>query len=359
MRVLLRLGDVELPQAVRGDHLGERLARRSARRRRPGSRGRPGSGSSSSGRTRRRAAARMSCRARSGRKLKKIAASSRPKARGRRGSTGSMNSSVTPARVARLDGRHGVRRRRPSPRPDRGQRAVGALPALVAVHRVVAADDGRDRRPRPTSSRRSRGRGVRRHVAAVRERVDDRPLRRARGAGRARAAPAGGRCGSGRRRRRRARAGGRRPPRSRARANAPTSASFSKNAPRRDRAVHALQILVDDPARSRSSGDRPPSCPSGRSGRPTASPEASSVVWGYRAQSSSKTGRLGELDGVPGAGGREPPAVEDDERYERDAHRAAASGRSRRERLDVERGAADERAVHVRLRRGARRRSRA
>ena len=29
-------------------------------------------------------------------------------------------------------------------------------------------------------------------------------------------------------------------------------------------------------------------------------------------------GRVGELDGVPGAGRRDPPAVEDDERYERE-----------------------------------------
>ena len=55
-------------------------------------------------------------------------------------------------------------------------------------------------------------------------------------------------------------------------------------------------------------------------------------------------GRVGEVDGVPRPGRRAAPAVEDDERYEW-ARRFA----NRRERVDVERGTADERAVDVGL----------
>ena len=59
---------------------------------------------------------------------------------------------------------------------DRVERTLRALPALVAVHRVVATDDRRD----PVAGQLGKivdGRG-RRNVAAVRERVDPRSLRR-------------------------------------------------------------------------------------------------------------------------------------------------------------------------------------
>ena len=54
--------------------------------------------------------------------------------------------------------------------------------------------------------------------------------------------------------------------------------------------------------------------------------------------------RVRELDRVPRPGRGAAPPVEDDERYERDSGQA-----NRRERFHVERGAADERAVDVRL----------
>ncbi len=57
--------------------------------------------------------------------------------------------------------------------------------------------------------------------------------------------------------------------------------------------------------------------------------------------------RVGELDRVARARRRDAPAVEDDERYERDTCGRLAY---RLEGVDVERGAADERAVDVRLR---------
>ena len=63
------------------------------------------------------------------------------------------------------------RRRRPSPRARSSVRSS----AVIAVHGVVAPDDGRDRRararPLPLELREQAGRLVRRDVAAVRERV--------------------------------------------------------------------------------------------------------------------------------------------------------------------------------------------
>ena len=86
VRVLLGLGDVQLAARRLGDHLGERRLRPLPRGRRPGRASPCGTRSSSSGRAagRRRAAnsskpgsasATVSCRARSGRKLTKIATS--------------------------------------------------------------------------------------------------------------------------------------------------------------------------------------------------------------------------------------------------------------------------------------------
>ena len=62
---------------------------------------------------------------------------------------------------------------------------------------------------------------------------------------------------------------------------------------------------------------------SGREG-PTAPPDAASVACGYLATSESKTGVLGELDGVSRAGRGDPPAVEDDEADGRQAASAPA-----------------------------------
>ena len=59
-----------------------------------------------------------------------------------------------------------------------------------------------------------------------------------------------------------------------------------------------------------------PICPGGR---PTASPEAARLVCGYVAQRSSNTGVEASSTAFPGPGRSEAPAVEDDERYEREA----------------------------------------
>ena len=107
-------------------------------------------------------------------------------------------------------------------------------------------------------------------------------------------------------------------PRARARSKTPTSAGFSKNEPSSIALVDPLEVLER--------GSRPEPivrCPTSElpiwpGGRPTASPEASSVVCGYSAQSRSNTGRVRELDRVAGAGRGDAPAVEDDERDERE-----------------------------------------
>ena len=75
-----------------------------------------------------------------------------------------------PAVVARLHGSHGIMRVVNLVVHDRPQRALGALPALVPVHRVVPADHGGDAvygQLRQVVHRR-----VRRHVAPVGEGVD-------------------------------------------------------------------------------------------------------------------------------------------------------------------------------------------
>ena len=149
-----------------------------------------------------------------------------------------MNSSVMPAVVARLHGGDRIVRVLALAVHDRAQRALGAIPALVAIHRVVAARDGRD----PVDGQLGEvvHRRVRRDVAAVGERMDPGLLRRER-----RAAPGDGRCASGRRRGRRARAGGR----SR-RARRRRAVPRSRTASRLDRPVHAHEILVEDAARA-------------------------------------------------------------------------------------------------------------
>ena len=87
----------------------------------------------------------MSCLARSGRKLKKIAASPGPSLGP--GQNDRLDELVRDAGlVARLDRGHSVLRRSPRAVHDGTQRAVGAVPALVAVHRVVAPADRDDAR---------------------------------------------------------------------------------------------------------------------------------------------------------------------------------------------------------------------
>ncbi len=153
VRVLLGLGHVQLAQAALGEHLGERL-----RHVLLGERDRAVEVVAVD-RHRRQVVARLeqpleSWRPRSGRKLKKIAASSPGRSRGRSSTHDRLDELVGDAGVV------GSPARRPGalvlalPDHDRGERPLGPVPALVAVHRVVAADDGRD--PLGGSSRRSR-----------------------------------------------------------------------------------------------------------------------------------------------------------------------------------------------------------
>ena len=173
--------------------------------------------------------------------------------------TGSSASSPTPSRIA------ATARSRP-------------LPAVVAIHRVVAADDGRD----PVGRERRRGRstdGVRRDVAAVGERVHPGPLAHPLAARRARAARAGGRCASGRRRCETSPSRCTSPPRARARRKTPTSAWFSKNEPSsiaRVTRTRSWKRIRPEPI-VRWPTSELPICPSGR---PTAAPEAASCVRG-------------------------------------------------------------------------------
>ena len=84
-------------------------------------------------------------------------------------------------------------------------------------------------------------------------------------------------------------------------------------------------------------------------GSPTASPDAASVACGYRAQSASKTGVSASSTAFPGPGGASPQPS----RMTRTTGLKRASAPARQIASndgDVERRAADERAVHVRLR---------
>ena len=137
---------------------------------------------------------------------------------------------------------------------------------------------------------------MRRDVAPVGERVDPRLLGRER-----RAARAGGRCASGRR------PSETRPSRCtrRPRSNTPRSTGFSKSEP------SAIAWLT----RSKSWYSRRPApivrwptseLPIWPGGSPAASPEASSVVCGYSAQSRSNTGVSASSTALPGPGGAQP-----------------------------------------------------
>ena len=77
--------------------------------------------------------------------------------------------------VARLHGVQRVGVVRPGSADDRVQRELGAIPALVAVHRVVAAGNRRDAVERELGE--IVDRRVRRDVAAVGESMDPRLLR--------------------------------------------------------------------------------------------------------------------------------------------------------------------------------------
>ena len=117
-----------------------------------------------------------SCRARSGRKLKKITESpvsipGRPSK-----CIGSTNSSVTPASYCCCTYCDGARPGDGLRADDGVERALGAIPALVAVHRVVPPRDRRD--PLLGQLGEVVDRGMRRDVAAVGERVDPRLLGR-------------------------------------------------------------------------------------------------------------------------------------------------------------------------------------
>ena len=114
-----------------------------------------------------------------------------------------------------------------------------------------------------------------------------------------------------------------------------------------DRLVHAHQVLVEDPAGAdRQVADLGVAHLAGRQAdRLAGGVERRVRVLGPEPV---EDGRVGELDGVARAGRRAAPAVEDDERYETGfSLRPALANRG--ERVDVERGAADERAVDVRL----------
>ena len=221
-----------------------------------------------------------------------------------------------------------------------------SAPSAVAIHRVVAAAHRRD--PLGGQLGEIRRRGVRRDVAAVGERVDPGPFGHPLGSRqleqRAQVIDVGVHaavrdeaeqmdvC-----------------PRARAPArNAETSAALRANEPSAIAFVHAHEILVEDPA----GADRevtdlgvahlPGREPHGLAGR---CERRMRVALAERVEDR----RVGELDGVARPRRREPPAVEDDEDDGPQATSAPARQIASNDG-DVERGAADERAVHVRQR---------
>ncbi len=108
------------------------------------------------------------------------------------------------------------------------------------------------------------------------------------------------------------------PPRSRALAKAARSAAFSKIVPSATATftrIRSWKSTRPEPIVRWPTSE----FPIWPSGSPTAGPEAASVVCGKRRPEPVEHGCLGELDGVARAGGSEAPAVQDDERYEREA----------------------------------------
>ena len=263
----------------------------------------------------------LSCRTRSGRKLKKIAASL---------AGSSARTVLAPERddelvrdagvIALLDTRDGrVRGRRCTPMEDGVESQLRPLPAVVPVHRVVAPGDRGDAgvgQPGQVSH----GRG-RRHVPPVRERMDPRPLRhalalreleqRAQVVDVRMDAAVGDEA-----------------------EQVHVSAPLARTAERRDerlvleeravgdRAVDALEVLVEHPAGAdRQVPDlRVAHLPRRQPDRLARRGDSRVRILGPQPV---EHGRRGELDGVPGTRRRAAPAVEDDERYERE--RAAAS----------------------------------
>ena len=129
----------------------------------------------------------------------------------------------------------------------------------------------------------------------------------------------------------------------RPRSNAARSAGFSTSEPSSIRLVHAHQILVEPPpGADRQVADLGVAHLAGR--EPDRLARGLERRVRVRARAVVEHGRLGERDGVAGPGRGAAPAVEDDERYEWDAARQIVANDS-----TIERRAADERAVDVRL----------
>ncbi len=245
------------------------------------------------------ASAPHTCRARSGRKLQNT--SSSPARISPRGSmiAGSTNSSVTPAVVGGRDGRRGAVRAAARPRPRRRGSTAPCAPSGGRDPSRDAAADGREPRravgPLRLQRRQQPGRLVRRDVAAVGDRVHvrDHALPRAP----ARPAPAGGRRASARRRRRRGPSGAaacRRRGRGARRPPAPGCRRSVPSATASDRRTRSWCRCRPAPIVRWPTSE----LPIWPSGRPTARPDAASVVCGKRAQRSSNTGVARQVDGV-------------------------------------------------------------
>ena len=256
--------------------------------------------------------ARVSCRARSARKLKKTAASP---SRIRTGPSdpamivGGMNSSLSPRAYAAAIASPALPAASPRPPHERLVSARHAVPALVAIHRVVAPADRRDasarcgegllealdvvgggagrrvpavgedvhRDPRHAAPPRELEQGLEVALVGVDAAVGDEAEEMQRGAGRLLRVL--GRADAGPGSRRRIRRGSTGP-----RGGGPAAPC----------------------ARRRDSGDRPRSCPSVPPGSPTASPEASSSVHGRSASQRSKVGLRASEIAFPAEGGAWP-----------------------------------------------------
>ena len=107
------------------------------------------------------------------------------------------------------------------------------------------------------------------------------------------------------------------PPRSRARSNAPTSASFVKNSPvssARLTRMRSWKTMRPAPIVRWPTSE----FPIWPSGKPTSFPDAPSVVCGVAVPERVEDRRPGLRDGVARPRRSAAPAVQDDERYERD-----------------------------------------
>ena len=226
--------------------------------------------------------------------------------------------------IARLDCGDGVRGGPAFAESDHVDRAIRPFPALIAVHRVVAAADGRD--PVGWKLGEVPDSSMRRHVAAVGERMDPRPLlhaltfrqlqQRAQvidvrvdaavGDEADEVHVATARRGT---------------------VKCPEEGVVLEERAVLDRLAHAHEILEEQAARAdREVADlRVAHLAVGKADRRARRGECR--VW-IPLPESVEHRRLGELDRVAGPRGRDPPPVEDDERAERDGHaggRAAGS----------------------------------